>query len=96
MITDQLSEMMIRSGRVGSSELEKALAIQEEAHELGILQRMIPVKPIKTAAYPTPAKRPAYSVLDKASTCAVLGYTPSPWRESLKKMLTELKELQYV
>ncbi len=30
MITDQLSEMMIRSGRVGSSELEKALAIQEE------------------------------------------------------------------
>ena len=73
-----------------------ALAIQEEAHELGILQRMIPVKPIKTAAYPTPAKRPAYSVLDKASTCAVLGYTPSPWRESLKKMLTEFKELQYV
>ncbi|MEE9369736.1 MAG: ATPase, T2SS/T4P/T4SS family [Pontiella sp.] len=31
MITDQLSEMMIRSGRVGSSELEKALAIQEDS-----------------------------------------------------------------
>ncbi|MDF7799991.1 GspE/PulE family protein [Pontiellaceae bacterium B1224] len=31
MITDQLSEMMIRSGRVGSSELEKAMAIQEES-----------------------------------------------------------------
>jgi type IV pilus assembly protein PilB len=30
MITDQLSEMMIRSGRVGSSELETAMAIQEE------------------------------------------------------------------
>jgi type IV pilus assembly protein PilB len=30
MITDQLSEMMIRSGRVGTKELEKALAIQEE------------------------------------------------------------------
>jgi type IV pilus assembly protein PilB len=30
MITDQLSEMMIRSGRVGSKELEKALEIQEE------------------------------------------------------------------
>lgn len=29
MITDQLSEMMIRSGRVGTVELEKALAIQE-------------------------------------------------------------------
>jgi type IV pilus assembly protein PilB len=31
MITDQLSEMMIRSGRVGSSELEQAMAIQEES-----------------------------------------------------------------
>ncbi len=31
MITDQLSEMMIRSGRVGSQELEKALTIQEES-----------------------------------------------------------------
>lgn len=30
MITDQLSEMMIRSGRVGSAKLEQALAIQEE------------------------------------------------------------------
>ena len=31
MITDQLSEMMIRSGRVGPSQLEKALSIQEES-----------------------------------------------------------------
>ena len=30
MITDQLSEMMIRSGRVGSNELEKAIEIQEQ------------------------------------------------------------------
>lgn len=34
MITDQLSEMMIRSGRVGSSELEKALAIQEKTGQV--------------------------------------------------------------
>lgn len=31
MITDQLSEMMIRSGRVGARELEQALAIQEQS-----------------------------------------------------------------
>ncbi len=31
MITDQLSEMMIRSGRVGAKELEKALTIQEQS-----------------------------------------------------------------
>jgi len=34
MITDQLSEMMIRSGRVGSSELEKALSIQEQSGQV--------------------------------------------------------------
>ncbi len=34
MITDQLSEMMIRSGRVGSAELEKALTIQEESGQV--------------------------------------------------------------
>ncbi|MBT8042106.1 MAG: Flp pilus assembly complex ATPase component TadA [Kiritimatiellales bacterium] len=34
MITDQLSEMMIRSGRVGSSELEKAMAIQEKTGQV--------------------------------------------------------------
>ena len=34
MITDQLSEMMIRSGRVGSNELEKALSIQEETNRV--------------------------------------------------------------
>ncbi|QBG46117.1 type II/IV secretion system protein [Verrucomicrobia bacterium S94] len=34
MIIDQLSEMMIRSGRVGASELEKAQAIQEETGEV--------------------------------------------------------------
>ncbi len=68
-----------------------AVAIQEEAHELGILQKMIPIKPIKTEEYPTPAKRPAYSVLDKTSTIEALAYKPPHWRESLRKMLIELK-----
>jgi len=34
MITDQLSEMMIRSGRVGPAELEKALSIQEKSGQV--------------------------------------------------------------
>ena len=68
-----------------------AVAIQEEARDLGLLQKMIPVKPIKTVEYPTPAKRPPYSVLDKTSTCAALGYTPPHWRESLRRMLVEFK-----
>ena len=70
---------------------EFAIAIQEEALGLGILQGTIPIRPIKTEEYPTPAKRPPYSVLDKSSSCAALGYTPPHWRNSLKKMLYELK-----
>ncbi|MBN2161372.1 MAG: type II/IV secretion system protein [Pontiellaceae bacterium] len=34
MITDQLSEMLIRSGRVGGVELEKALTIQEQTGQV--------------------------------------------------------------
>jgi type IV pilus assembly protein PilB len=34
MITDQLSEMMIRSGRVGTEELEKALTLQEQTGQV--------------------------------------------------------------
>ena len=70
-----------------------ALAIQEEAYGLGLLQKTIPIKPIKTEEYPTPARRPAYSVLDKTSTLEALDCKAPHWRESLIKMLTELKEL---
>lgn len=70
-----------------------ALAIQEEAYGLGLLQKTIPIKPIKTEEYPTPAKRPAYSVLDKTSTLEALDCKAPHWRESLIKMLIELKEL---
>jgi dTDP-4-dehydrorhamnose reductase len=70
-----------------------AVAIQEEAHGLGLLQKTIPIKPIKTEEYSTPARRPAYSVLDKTSTLEALGCKAPHWRESLIKMLTELKGL---
>ena len=70
-----------------------ALAIQEEAYGLGLLQKTIPIMPIKTEEYPTPARRPAYSVLDKTSTLEALDCKAPHWRESLIKMLTELKEL---
>ena len=68
-----------------------AVAIQEEASAIGLLDRAIPIAPIATSAYPTPAKRPHYSVLDKTSTIAALGRTPPHWRVNLRKMLNEIK-----
>jgi dTDP-4-dehydrorhamnose reductase len=44
----------------------------------------INLQPIPTSAYPTPAKRPAYSVLDKSKIKEVFGIEIKNWKESLK------------
>lgn len=48
------------------------------------------VSAIETKDYPTPAKRPHYSVLNKAKIKQVPGVTVPYWRESLKICLKEL------
>ena len=68
-----------------------ALAIQELALEKGLLDKAIPVLPIPTSEYPTPAKRPHYSVLDKTSTRKVFSEVqPAHWRTQLSAMMDEL------
>lgn len=60
-----------------------AVAIQEEALAAGLLSRAVPVLPIRTADYATPARRPAFSVLDKSATWAVTG-PARHWRAELR------------
>ncbi|AMK18962.1 dTDP-4-dehydrorhamnose reductase [Sphingobium sp. MI1205] len=69
-----------------------AVAIQEEALALGLLQTTVPVIPIGTEEFPTPARRPSYSVLDKRSTYTHLGKPAPHWRENLRLMLKEIKD----
>jgi dTDP-4-dehydrorhamnose reductase len=64
-----------------------AVAIQEEALAIGLLTRQAPVVPIATADYPTPARRPSYSVLDKSSAVALVGAPAPHWRVRLREML---------
>jgi len=45
------------------------------------------VTPILTAEYPTPAKRPHYSVLNKGKIKAAFGIEIPHWRESLESCL---------
>ncbi len=45
------------------------------------------VNPCTTDEYPTPAKRPAYSVLSKNKIQKTLGITLPDWKESLSKFL---------
>ncbi len=67
-----------------------AVAVAEEAQALNLLSRIPVIRPIATADYPTPARRPGYSVLDKSSAWALLGGATPHWRQSLRTMLKEL------
>lgn len=68
-----------------------AVAIQEEALAAGLLDRAVPVLPIATADFPTPARRPHFSVLDKASTFTALGAPAPHWRTQLRRMIEDIK-----
>lgn len=70
-----------------------AVAIQEEALALGLLERAVPIRPIGTADYPTPARRPAFSLLDCSATRALLGDGHTHWRTNLRAMLKEEQAL---
>lgn len=49
------------------------------------------VLPIPTEAFPTPAKRPAYSVMDLKDIEEVFGVVLKPWESQLKDCLNQLK-----
>lgn len=51
------------------------------------------VNPIPTSSYPTPAKRPANSLMSKEKIKQVFGYNPVDWKLSLKKCMDQLEAL---
>jgi dTDP-4-dehydrorhamnose reductase len=67
-----------------------AVAIRDEALALGLLERAVPVVPIRTSDYPTPARRPAMSVLDKGSSWAITG-PAAHWRTELRLALEAIR-----
>ncbi|OGP24462.1 MAG: dTDP-4-dehydrorhamnose reductase [Deltaproteobacteria bacterium GWC2_56_8] len=66
-----------------------AEAVVDESRRMGASLKCRTIEPILTSEYPTPAKRPAYSVLDKQKIKKAFGVTIPHWRASLIKMLEE-------
>ena len=66
-----------------------AVAIFEEAAAMGIPLKLERVVPITTPEYPTPVKRPPYSVLDCQKISKFLPAPPQQWRQGLRQMLTQ-------
>ncbi len=50
------------------------------------------ITPVTTAEYPTPATRPANSVLDCARVETILGIRPRPWRDGLAETVRALAD----
>jgi dTDP-4-dehydrorhamnose reductase len=68
-----------------------AEAIFAGAVARGLLARAPKVHAITTADYPTPAARPAYSVLDTGKLQRDFGITLPNWRDGLDRVLDELR-----
>jgi dTDP-4-dehydrorhamnose reductase len=67
-----------------------AEAIVAKAFALGLLPQTVTVTPIATAEYPTPARRPANSLIEPSPELSRAGVT-FDWPRGLDRVLTELK-----
>ena len=64
-----------------------AVVIGEAAHSAGILDTVAQVLPITTAEYPTPARRPAYSLLECSRSRKQLHLQAVHWQNALKEVM---------
>ncbi|MEI7037512.1 dTDP-4-dehydrorhamnose reductase [Fulvimonas yonginensis] len=67
-----------------------ASAIFDEAYARHLIPRLPRVVPIATADYPTPARRPAWSVLDNAALERHVGVRLPDWRDGLREVMDRL------
>lgn len=87
----QASGVLHWSDAGAASWYDFAQAIGDLAAARGLLAQPAQVRPINTADYPTPARRPSYSLLDCSASRTLLGLPPVHWREALAQVLESVE-----
>ncbi len=71
-----------------------AVAIGAQAAARGLIEAPARVRPITTADYPTPARRPAYSLLETGTTRHALELEGQHWQAALAEVLAQIPRPQ--
>ncbi|WP_375057346.1 dTDP-4-dehydrorhamnose reductase [Zobellella sp. DQSA1] len=82
------------SGAPACSWHEFATEIFAQAGKLGLVERPPVLDAIETREYPTPARRPSWSVLDGEKLDTAFGIAPPDWREELATVLQQLQSMK--
>ena len=85
----ELPAVMHWSDAGAASWYDVAVAVGQIGADLGLIDSPAEVQPITTADYPTPAERPAYSLLDCTATRAALDLKGENWQQALKAVLQQ-------
>jgi dTDP-4-dehydrorhamnose reductase len=67
-----------------------AIAIGDAGVAAGIIDQSAKVLPITSSEYPTPAKRPGYSLLDCTATRIALELETNHWQKELSKVISKI------
>lgn len=86
-----LPQLMHWSDAGAASWYDVSVAVGQIGCELGLVEAPARVDPITTENYPTPAARPAYSVLECTATRHALSLDPVHWQLALREVLKRVR-----
>ena len=92
VIRHEVSGIFHWSDAGAASWYDFAVAIGEIGQMCGVLDRAAEVQPIPAADYPTPAKRPSYSLLECNSTMQKLKLPHRHWRSALQEVMRHVEK----
>ena len=70
--------------------IQNTSSLSDTLEMIDLIDRSAKVIPVMTTDYPTPAKRPSYSLLDCSTTRQILELKALHWRDALHQTLKEI------